>query len=296
MLIDLKTKKITHQDVGQMDMYVRMYDELKKTKEDNPTIGILLCSETDADIAKYSILKGNEQLFASKYKLYLPTEEELKDEIERYLSSYKLGDKTEELKRWIAEHNNKICLIPNSRDVFPDGERKTKGIQEDVKDLENIGFDVTVISLKDYFNRKEELSKRLEEFNAFYAIGGNTFALRQAMYLSGFDKYLKSIENKPDYLYAGYSAGICVLAKDMHGLDICDDPSINPYGIETIWEGLGYFDYIFLPHYKSNHKETKLIDDSVEYCNKNHIKYKTLRDGDVIIVDTCKSIEQEEER
>lgn len=54
MLIDLKTKKITHQDVGQMDMYVRIYDELKKTKEDNPTIGILLCSETDADIAKYS--------------------------------------------------------------------------------------------------------------------------------------------------------------------------------------------------------------------------------------------------
>ena len=200
-----------------------------------------------------------------------------------YLSSYKLGNKTEELKKWIAEHNNKICLIPNSRDVFPDGERKTKGIQEDAKDLQDLGFDVTVISLKDYFNRKEELSKRLEEFNAFYVIGGNTFALRQAMYLSGFDEYLKSIEDKANYLYAGYSAGICVLAKDMHGLEIVDDPSMNPYGIETIWEGLGYFDYIFLPHYKSNHKETKLIDDSVEYCNKNNIKYKTLHDGDVII-------------
>lgn len=101
-----------------------------------------------------------------------------------YLSSYKLGDKTEELKRWIADHNNKICLIPNSRDVFPDGERKVTGIQADAKDLEGLGFDVTVISLKDYFNRKEELSKRLEEVNAFYVIGGNTFALRQAMYLS----------------------------------------------------------------------------------------------------------------
>ncbi len=76
-MIDLKTKKITHQDVGQMDMYVRMYDELKKAKDDNPTIGIVLCSETDEDIAKYSVLKGNEQLFASKYKLYLPTEEDL---------------------------------------------------------------------------------------------------------------------------------------------------------------------------------------------------------------------------
>ena len=82
VLIDLKTKKITHQDVGQMDMYIRMYDELKRNEDDNPTIGIVLCSETDADIARYSIMHGNEQLFASKYKLYLPTEEELKSEIE----------------------------------------------------------------------------------------------------------------------------------------------------------------------------------------------------------------------
>lgn len=83
VLIDLKVGKITHQDVGQMDMYVRMYDELKCTEGDNPTIGIVLCSETDEDIARYSILKGNEQIFASKYKLYLPTEEQLRNEIER---------------------------------------------------------------------------------------------------------------------------------------------------------------------------------------------------------------------
>ena len=82
VLIDLKTKKITHQDVGQMDMYIRMYDELKKGSDDNPTLGIVLCSDTDEDIAKYSILHDHEQLFASKYKLYLPTEEELKAEIE----------------------------------------------------------------------------------------------------------------------------------------------------------------------------------------------------------------------
>lgn len=82
VLIDLKVGKITHQDVGQMDMYVRMYDELKRKPDDNPTIGILLCSQTDKDIARYSILKGNEQIFATKYKLYLPTEEELRNEIE----------------------------------------------------------------------------------------------------------------------------------------------------------------------------------------------------------------------
>lgn len=82
LLIDLKSGKITHQDVGQMDMYIRMYDELKRSEGDNPTIGIVLCTETDEDIARYSILHGNEQLFATKYKLYLPTEEELRAEIE----------------------------------------------------------------------------------------------------------------------------------------------------------------------------------------------------------------------
>lgn len=68
VLIDLKTSRITHQDVGQMDMYIRMYDELKKSADDNPTLGIVLCSQTDEDIARYSILHGNEQLFASKYQ------------------------------------------------------------------------------------------------------------------------------------------------------------------------------------------------------------------------------------
>ncbi len=90
VLIDLKTGKITHQDVGQMDMYIRMYDEMKKMPDDNPTLGIVLCTETDQDIARYSILHENEQLFASKYKLYLPTEEELRAEIETQKEFYYL--------------------------------------------------------------------------------------------------------------------------------------------------------------------------------------------------------------
>ena len=90
VLIDLKTTKITHQDVGQMDMYIRMYDDLKRGEGDNPTLGIVLCADTDEDIAKYSILHGNEQLFASKYKLYLPTEEELRAEIETQKEMFNL--------------------------------------------------------------------------------------------------------------------------------------------------------------------------------------------------------------
>lgn len=96
VLIDLKTGKITHQDVGQMDMYIRMYDELKRGEGDNPTLGIVLCTETDEDIARYSVLHGNEQLFASKYKLYLPTEDELRAEIESQKAVFELQQRENE--------------------------------------------------------------------------------------------------------------------------------------------------------------------------------------------------------
>ncbi len=83
VIIDLKMGKITHQDVGQMDMYVRMYDELKRKEGDNPTIGIVLCSKTDKDIARFSVLHESKQLFMAKYLTFLPTPEELGREIER---------------------------------------------------------------------------------------------------------------------------------------------------------------------------------------------------------------------
>lgn len=92
VLIDLKTSKIRLQDVGQMDMYVRMYDELKRTEGDNPTIGIVLCEDTDEDIARYSVLHDNDHLFASKYMTYMPTPEQLRAEIERQKAIYFLKE------------------------------------------------------------------------------------------------------------------------------------------------------------------------------------------------------------
>ena len=83
VLFELKTHTLTHQDVGQLDMYVRMFDDLVKGNDDNPTIGILLCAETDKTIAKYSVLHESEQLFAAKYMAFMPTEEELQREIEK---------------------------------------------------------------------------------------------------------------------------------------------------------------------------------------------------------------------
>jgi len=88
ILVDLKVNRITYQDVGQMDMYLQMYDKMKKGPDDNPTIGIILCSETDSDVARYSTLAKNDQMFAAKYKLYLPDKEDLRREIERQKELY----------------------------------------------------------------------------------------------------------------------------------------------------------------------------------------------------------------
>jgi len=83
LLIDLKTGELTHQDIGQMDFYVRFFEDQVRQESDNPTIGLILCAEKDRTIVKYSLLNESKQIFASKYKLYMPTVKELEQEITR---------------------------------------------------------------------------------------------------------------------------------------------------------------------------------------------------------------------
>ena len=96
VIFELKTHRLTHQDIGQLDMYVRMYDDLVKGEDDQPTIGVLLCTDTDNTIARYSVLNDNDQLFAAKYMTYMPTEEELRREIEQQKEFCRLQHKEEE--------------------------------------------------------------------------------------------------------------------------------------------------------------------------------------------------------
>ncbi len=98
LLIDLKTEQISHQDVGQMDMYIRMYDKLKRTESDNPTIGLILCSRTSEDMVRYSMLKDNDRLFQAKYLTFLPTIEELSNEIERQKMIFRLQQEKNSFK------------------------------------------------------------------------------------------------------------------------------------------------------------------------------------------------------
>ena len=144
-----------------------------------------------------------------------------------YLSSYKLGNDKELLKKWIKDNGNKIMLIANSRDFIPDGKKKEDRIKSSVDDLEILGFEVERLDLREYFGKEDILRKDLENCRAFYVIGGNVYTLKMAMKLSGFDNYLKDSSKCDNYLYAGYSAGICVLAPKLYGLDIVDNKISN---------------------------------------------------------------------
>jgi predicted nuclease of restriction endonuclease-like (RecB) superfamily len=89
VLFDLKTRELTHENIGQMDMYVRLYDDQRRGADDNPTVGIILCASKDETVVRYSVLHGNEQLFASKYKLILPSELELRAELDREIEGFR---------------------------------------------------------------------------------------------------------------------------------------------------------------------------------------------------------------
>ncbi len=95
VIFEIKTHRLSHQDIGQLDMYVRMYDDLVKGDDDQPTIGVLLCTDTDQTIARYSVLNDSDQLFAAKYMTYMPTEEELRREIEQQKEFFRLQHKNE---------------------------------------------------------------------------------------------------------------------------------------------------------------------------------------------------------
>lgn len=96
VLVDLKTTKVSYEDVGQMDMYLKLFDTYKRTEGDNPTIGIILCSETNADVARFSTLATNKQMYASKYLTYMPSKEVLAREIERQKEIFRLQNNEEE--------------------------------------------------------------------------------------------------------------------------------------------------------------------------------------------------------
>ena len=201
-----------------------------------------------------------------------------------YLSSYNLGGNPEKLVE-LASPNKKVAIITNASDLKTVEERKEK-VKEEFDHLIEIGLLPEELDLRKHFGKQKELKKKLNEFKIVWVKGGNTFILRRAMEQSGFDKLIKEKVNDSDFVYAGYSAGSCVVTPTLKGLEIVDDPITVPdgYNPKIIWEGLGFVDYSIAPHYKSNHPESAMVDETVKYFVEHKMPHKTLRDGEVIIV------------
>lgn len=201
-----------------------------------------------------------------------------------YLSSYRLGENPQRLAD-LAGKNKKIAVIANAMDFLTDEVGRKQSAEREIEDLKGLGFEPEEVDLRNYFGKPNELGVKLSEFGSLWVRGGNVFVLRKAFEQSGMDDWLVGQKGNKDLLYGGYSAGVCVLSPELRGLEIVDNPNTNVdgYKSETIWEGLGLIDFAFAPHYMSNHPEAEAVSRLVEYDKKNGIKYKALRDGEVII-------------
>jgi dipeptidase E len=205
-----------------------------------------------------------------------------------YLSSFKLGNETAKLKELLSGTNGHIAYIPNALDfVGADRARRDKQIQENMHELDSLGAETKLLDLEDYFGKQEELKQYLRDFGGVYVQGGNTFVLRQAYRLSGFDAILMELNKRTDFVYIAYSAGVCVLTPDLRTYAITDDADNFPYKecIEQIWDGLGILDFTFEPHYQSDHPESASTDKEVEYCIENKILFRAYHDGEVLIIE-----------
>ncbi len=145
-----------------------------------------------------------------------------------YLSSYNFGNKTSELVR-LQSSNKKLGHINNSRDcVGADPARAAKHQQEEMDFLDKLGFQSEALDLSSYFGKQTALQSKLDSLGALWVSGGNTFVLRMAMKLSGFDQLFSSLRKREDFLYGGYSAGISILSDSLKSIENVDEPNNFP--------------------------------------------------------------------
>ncbi|ESP97469.1 (alpha)-aspartyl dipeptidase [Streptomyces sp. ADI96-15] len=205
-----------------------------------------------------------------------------------YLSSFRTGNRPEELLRLLGDRGRRTALILNADD-YKDAEGRAASLQRELDELSGIGLDPFEVDLRDYFGRQEELEKVLSSVDCVYVRGGSVFVLRRAFRASGADHVLKRLIEEEAVVYAGYSAGPCLLGPDLHGIQgEVDNPELVPSGYEDTtmdWECLGLLPFAIAPHHRSDHPESEEIDRLVEYYVEHHVPFVALRDGQAIVVD-----------
>ncbi|MBJ7439270.1 MAG: Type 1 glutamine amidotransferase-like domain-containing protein [Sphingopyxis sp.] len=204
-----------------------------------------------------------------------------------YLSSYMLGDYGDRLLSMAGGHGARMAVLTNALDAIP-LEAQLNHARTKFDPLTYFlqsGFDPSLLDLRRYFGRRQDLADILKQYRVIWALGGNSFLLRRAMRDSGFDAILYDmLEN--DVVYAGWSAGVCVAGDRMDAVAVMDEPNATAPGYVTsdpINTGLGLLPYTIIPHYESDHPETSAASKSVRWAKDHGVEYVALRDGEVIL-------------
>ncbi|MEV0948213.1 Type 1 glutamine amidotransferase-like domain-containing protein [Rhodococcus sp. NPDC049939] len=216
-----------------------------------------------------------------------------------FLSSYRFGADPAPLMSLVGK-TGRVGVIAAAADAWPRVARAS-AVVSDVMPLTRLGFTVEEADLRDYIDSDGQpdvnaLEERLSGFDMLWVRGGNTFVLRAQMARSGADQVIRNLLRNDSLVYAGYSAGACVMAPTLHGLDCCDDPAevVTTCGMDPLWDGLGVLSFSIVPHYPPaggpGAEDSVPLEDAAEVrrtvdaLRRAGIEYRTLTDDQAIIV------------
>lgn len=201
-----------------------------------------------------------------------------------YLSSHGFGNHLDRLKDMVGS-DKRVLFIDNAKDGGPEADRAAH-VEEKRKEFTEAGFDFYELDLRNYFLSPDKLKPLVEAAPFVWASGGNTFVLRRAFAYSGLDSLLMNALKSTDMVYGGSSAGSIIMTTTLRGTEHGDDQYLVPDGYkeDIIWDGLGLIYPQLVPHYKSDWFG-KAADAMADYFEHAGMKYETLRDGEVYVVD-----------
>lgn len=203
-----------------------------------------------------------------------------------YLSSYRLGNHADELKKLVGKSGAKVAVCQNALDWSTDLERRAMSLRSEFDDMESLGFEPEEIDLRDYFG-KTGLVEKMRSYDMVWFRGGNAFMLVKAMRQSGFSEVVDELIKTDQLVYSGYSAAFCAASQSLRGVELVDDKNVEADGYDSadVWEGLGLIDFCPIVHFRSNHHESAAVEKEYEFVVENNIPHKTFKDGDVYIID-----------
>ncbi|MGW0042495.1 Type 1 glutamine amidotransferase-like domain-containing protein [Rhodococcus sp. NPDC003348] len=204
-----------------------------------------------------------------------------------FLASYRFGADPDRLLRLVGRPG-RVAVIANAADSW--GSARKSAVVSDLVPLRRLGFDPREVDLRKFVGAPDRLRAELSRHDLVWVRGGNTFVLRAQFARSGADEVLTDLLREDALVYAGYSAGACVLTPSLRGLERVDDPAevASACGVPVIWDGLGLVDHAIVPHYRSpgyTATESALIEEIADGYRRDGVKHRTLTDDEVIVVD-----------